>query len=897
MGFWWKRAETDLDREIAHHLHVLAAEYERQGYSRKEAALLAKREFGGSEQIKESCRDERSWAWLNGTTQDMVFGWRMMRRTPVVTVAAVLSLALALGANTAILSLMNVVLWQDLPLANPGQLTAVNWQAHGFPRELADGASGSMIREDGRSVADFFSYPSFQALRRSVSGKAQLAAFSFPNQASVSYDGRPAVARCRPVSGNFLTVLQVRPQLGRLLTDTDDSYGAPPAVVLTHRFWEQALASAPGVVGSALVINNKPHVIVGVLNRSFYGLFPGDGTDVYTPIHDEALLVGPGGKRDLDDNRFWGVSLIARRAPGVAENDIAPALNAVFPTTWSRQPKDKNKTPRIRLDEGRRGLGSLRRDFRNPLLVLGGLVTLLLLIACTNIANLLLARAAARQKEAATRISLGCSRSRLMKQFLTESALLALAGGIASVAVAYLTANLLGEFVSQRGADTVPVAVAFDGRIVAIAGITTALALLLFGLFPAWRASRMPSAIWLKEGSGSVGFSPRHKWNIGRLLVLGQMAMSVVLVMSAVIFTRNLVGIESGDPGFERRNLLMFDLRPGTSGYEKARLNDFYFNLEQRLAATPGVAAVGLASMRPMNIGGWWEDVQLIGRKSSDNASINGVTPNYLPLYTSRLVAGRNIQWTDIASDAKVAVISDDLARKLGGTRVLGQRLRFSDGPPGAIAPEYEIVGIAPVIAPTSMKDRPYAVWLPFGKENGSATVVLRTSQPPRVVLPAVRRTLSALDSHLPLIDVITMEEQISKGLQRERMFATLCDGFGILALLLSVVGLYGVMASNTARRRSEIGLRLALGAMPGEVLAMILREGMALAAVGLLLGLPIVWLGAKYLETELFRMKPLEPASIALAVGALLAAALVAVVIPALRASGIQPAQTLRQE
>jgi predicted permease len=342
---------------------------------------------------------------------------------------------------------------------------------------------------------------------------------------------------------------------------------------------------------------------------------------------------------------------------------------------------------------------------------------------------------------------------------------------------------------------------------------------------------------------------------------------------------------------------MMFDLRPGTSGHERAELKDFYFSLEQRLAATPGVAAVGLASMRPMNIGGWWEDVRLTGRKSSDNASINGVTPNYLPLYTSRLVAGRNIQWTDISGDAKVAVISDDLARKWGGTRVLGQRLKFSDGPPGAEPPEYEIVGIAPAIAATSMKDRPYAVWLPFGKENGSATVVLRTSQPPRFVLPAVRRAMSEIDSHLPLVDLITMEEQISKGLERERMFATLCDGFGILALLLSVVGLYGVMASNTARRRSEIGLRLALGAMPAEVLAMILREGMALAAIGLLLGVPIVWLGSKYLEKELFQMKPLEPESIALAVGALLAAALVAVVIPALRASGIQPARTLRQE
>jgi cell division protein FtsX len=261
------------------------------------------------------------------------------------------------------------------------------------------------------------------------------------------------------------------------------------------------------------------------------------------------------------------------------------------------------------------------------------------------------------------------------------------------------------------------------------------------------------------------------------------------------------------------------------------------------------------------------------------------------------LVAGRNIQWTDIASDAKVAVISQDLAQKLGGNGVLGRRLKSRDRPDGVKSPEYEIIGIAPAIAATSMKDRPFAVWLPLEKESPQVTLVLRTSQPPRIVLPVIRRTMSEIDRSLPLVDVVTMEEQISKGLQRERMFATLCNGFGILALVLSIVGLYGVVAYNTSRRRAEIGIRLALGAMPGQVVSMVLREGMALAALGLFMGLPIVWLGAKYLQKELFQMNPLEPASLLLALAMLLAAALVAVGIPALRASSIQPAQTLRQE
>jgi len=900
MRFPWNRADNELEREIAHHLHELTGEYERQGYSHEEAVRMAKREFGGREQMKEQCRDERGWWWFHGLTQDIVFGMRMMRRTPVVTLAAVLSLALAIGSNTAIVSLMNVVLWQDLPVASPRQLTSVLWQGHGFPKDLLDGGAGTMGPEDGWDVADFFSYASFQSMRRSLAGRASLAAFTFSDQVSVSFGGKARVADERDVSGNFLSTLQAPAQLGRVLSDNDDGYAAAPTVVLSDRFWVRELGAAPDVIGRTLIINDKARVVVGVLDKRFYGLFPGDGTDVYVPLHQGAVL-SPGreaGKRPLDDDRFWCLSLLARRAPGVSESEIRPVMSAVFPTTWSRQPKVAARAPRIHLIGASRGLGFLRQEFRNPLLVLGGLVCLLLLIACTNIANLLMARAAARQKEVATRISLGCSRLRLMRQFLTESALLAAAGGVLSVAVGYLTANLLGEFLARSGRSMVPVTVALDARIFAIAGATSALTLLLFGVFPAWRAARLPSAVWLKESSGSVGYgAPRNRWAAGRVLVLAQMAMSVVLVMSAVIFTRNLLAIEANDPGFDRRDLILFDIRPGTSGYDKTRLKDFYFNLEQRLAATPGVASAGLASVRPMNIGGWWEGVQLVGQSATNNASINGVTPAYLPLYAPKLVAGRNIQWTDITTEAKVAVISDDLARKLGGTSVLGRRLAFFEVPPGVTPPEYEIVGIAPVIAATSMKDKPYAVWVPFGKQNAWATVVLRTAQPPRLVLPAVRKTMSEIDANLPMVDLITMEEQISKGLQRERMFATLCDGFGILALVLSVVGLYGVIAYSTARRRGEIGLRLALGAMPGQVLSMVLGEGMRLAAMGLVLGLPVVWFGSKYLEKELFQMKPLEPASVLMALSVLLGAALVAVGIPALRAAGIQPAEALREE
>lgn len=891
MQWPWNRSDDELERELAHHLHHLAAEFERQGHSREDAMRLARREFGGPEQVKEQCRDERRWSWLSGLRQDIVFGVRMMRRSPVVTAAAVLSLALGIGANTAIFSLMDVVLWRHLPVPHPEQLSLIHWQAPQWAGgELADSSSGSIVEgEQGGVFADFFSNPAFEAMRDSTAGMAAVSAYTYQSEASVSFAGRPVVASRRHVGGDFFSTLAVRTVMGRPISLSDDRAAAPSVAVVSHRFWAGALGAERSVIGRRITIDNRPHVVLGVLDPAFYGMMPGDATDIYTP-----LAHAPAGEFSPHDNRRWSISLIARRSPGVSDAQLQPALQAAFSSSWSRTPADLKTAPQIRLDDGSRGLGWLRRAFRNPLFVLGGLVGLLLVIACANIANLLLARATARQKEVALRVSLGCSRARLMRQFLTESALLAGLGGAASVLVAYLTVGVLGRFMTGRS--QLPVDVAPDFRMFAIVGLLTGVALLLFGLLPAWRGSRQQTAGSLKEGAGSLGGASRHKWGPGRLLILAQMAMSVVLVMSAVLFLRNLLAIQSADPGFDRRNLILFSVRPGTSGYDQSRLPGFYAELERQLAGTPGVESAGLASHRPMNIGGWWQRVSLEGASEWHSASINGVTPTYLPLYTPGVIAGRNLTWSDIRNDARVVVISEDLARQLGGPGVLGRRLLF-DRRPGTAPPAYEIVGIAPAIAATSMKERPFAVWQPMAKGTPVVTAVLRTSQPPLTVLPMIREVMAGIDRNLPMVETITMEDQIARGLQRERMFATLCAGFGILALVLTVVGLYGVIAYNTSRRRGEIGVRLALGAMPADVVLMVLRDGLWLAVLGILAGIPIVWTGAKYVEKELHQMKPLDPASFALALGVLLAAAVLAVGIPALRASALDPTDALRQE
>lgn len=892
----WNRNEADLDREIRHHLHELAAEYQRQGYTSAEARRMARRQFGGPEQIKEECRDESRWAFWTGFRQDVAFGLRMMRKAPVVTAAAVLSLALGIGATTAIGSLMSTVLWRHLPLPDPQQITVVNWRGQGFPRDLADAGSGSMYPLGGAAVADFFPYSAFTAMRKAVAPQGTLAAHTYANRVSVSFAGNASVAWERPVSGNFFAMLQARPAQGRLFSDSDDSSAANAVVVVSHRFWRASLNADPNVVGQVVRINDRPRAIAGVLNESFYGLVPGDPTDIYTPVHHSAhMMESFRGTSPLSSDRFWCISLLLRRNPGVMEAHVKDVLQGAFRSTWTRVPGDMAKAPEVYLEDGSGGLGSLRREFRSPLWILGALIGLLLMIACTNIANLLLARASGRAKEIAMRVSMGCSRARLMRQFLTESALLAALGGSGAVVVGFATANLLGEFLSGSENGTA-VAVDMDARLFLIAGLVTVLALFLFGLFPAWQGSRLSVVDATKEGGGSIGSTSRRGLSNARLLVLAQMAMSVVLVMAAVLFVRNLIGARSVDPGFERRNLVLFNVRPGVSGYEKSRLPQFYSNLERRMAEVPGVATAGLSGMRPMDGGGWWEDVNLPGETKKQIVSVNGVTPGYLSLVAPRLIAGRFITTSDIQAKAKVAVISEDLAQHFGGAAALGNTLEFQ-GPPNAPGDRFEIAGVIPAIASNSIKDRRPTVWLPLDAQSAEVTVMLRTQGPPEAVLPAIQQAMREIDRNLPMVDVITMEGQIAKVLQNERMFATLCGGLGILALVLSVVGLYGVTWYGASRRRPEIGVRLALGAVPRDVLLMVLREGVLLAGAGMALGIPAIWFASRFLEKELYNLKPLDPYSLTVAAVILFAAAFVAVAIPAYRASALHPLDALRHD
>ncbi|MGC4055972.1 MAG: ABC transporter permease [Paludibaculum sp.] len=576
----WTRKESDLEREVRYHLEALAEGFEREGLSPAEAMLRARREFGGVELYKEQCRDERGWQPLTQLWQDLVFGVRMMRKAPAVTAAAVLSLALGIGATTAILALMDAVLWRTLAVPHPEQLTEVLWQAKERPEGLYRSSSGSMYRDGATHVADFFSRSALDTFRTRLQ-RIDIAAHLNPDDVSTSYAGVTSVARLRPVTGNFFTMLHVRPIVGRLLLPADDRAEAPLTVVVTHTFWESNLRSDPKAIGQALRINNRAYTIAGVLPAEFGGIATGDTTDLYTTIEHSPAVLEPDSmeRRGATDPMSWYLQVLARRSPGVETEALVPEVNALFRGTWVAQPGNDEEAPRIRLQEASGGIGSLRREFGNPLAMLLVLVGFVLLTACANIMNLMLARADSRRREVALRVSLGCSRARLMRQFFTESALLASLGGVLSIGVAYATAN----FAVTLMPGDLRLNLQVDYRVILATLAVTALTTLAFGLYPAWRAAQLDAAPALKEGSSGSG-GVRHTWIApGKIMVLAQVALSVLLVAAGAAFNAHLRKIVTRDTGFERTRLLMFDLRPGESGYHEEKLRQFYIQLEQRL--------------------------------------------------------------------------------------------------------------------------------------------------------------------------------------------------------------------------------------------------------------------------------------------------------------------------
>jgi predicted permease len=829
--------------------------------------------------------------------QDLRYGLRMFIKKPGFTLIAVLSLALGIGANTAIFSLLDAVLLKSLPVQNPEQLVL-----------FGKGENAGLTNSFPDQSTDLFSYPFYrQAQQRTdvFSGVAGLLSIPWNVHGFVNGSGDIEKLQVQLVTGSYFPVLGVNASLGRVLTETDDqNQGGHPVAVVSHAWWERRLGRDPSVVGKTVNIDNIIYTIVGVAPKEFFGTTVGNAPDMWVPLSMEKQLPPAhwDGRNEPADQSLY---LIARLKDGVAAEQASPGINLLFKqwlgTLESRLPAEKKQqniqNASIDLTPASRGLSSLREQFSLSLKVLMGVVFLVLLIASANVANLLLAHGAARTREFAVRMAVGAGRLRLVRQLFTESALLALLGGLAGVALSWWGSRLL-LLMASDGPDALPVDVKPNLRLLGFAFGVSVLCAVVFGIAPALRASRIEPNTSLK--GGKTGSASRNL--LGKAFVAAQVALSLLLLVGAGLFVRTLINLQSIPSGFNQENAVLFQVDTSATGLkgDDPKLPVLLREVEDKVKTVPGVQSASFAFII-FNQGFW------TGRAHSRDDNIpegqsrtlrnNVVGADFFAVMGLPLVQGRGFGTQDTERSQKVAVVSESMAKRFfpNGSPV-GQR--FGLGP--STSPEdIEVIGVVKDAKYGSLKEefRPMAFY-PYTQMPGAlSNLVVRFSGPESAVVPQVRQTIKQINRNLPVDDVVSLSDHIGRSLVPQKLVARLASFFGLLALLLACIGLYGVMSYGVARRTNEIGIRMALGARGVSVLWLVLREALVLVVIGSMVGLFASWMLTKKAASLLYELTPNDPVTITLATLLLAAVALVAGYLPARRASRVDPMVALRDE
>ena len=730
----------------------------------------------------------------------------------------------------------------------------------------------------------------------------------FATSMTVVWRGQSERASGELVSGNYFDVLGVRPAAGRVFNAADDQTpGGHPIAVLTYGYWMRRFGGDPSVIGQTVNVNGHPLTIVGVTAQGFSGLQVGQAADVMVPLMMKAQMTPTW--NDLDNRRSRWLNVFARLQPGVSRQQADAAMNVIYrqvnemeiqqipnPSASFRQ---RFTSKHLDILPGARGLSDLRTQFSTPLIVLMSMVGLVLLIACANVANLMLARTTARQKEIALRLALGAGRGRIVRQHLVESSLLALAGAVLGLLMATWTGGLLLAALPGDQASS-NLSAAPDARVVLFALALGMLTALIFGVAPALAATRSTVTSALKEEAGAVVGGGRQA-RLRRLLVVGQVAMSMLLLAGAGLFARSLYNLKSIDPGFRVDNLVAFSVDPSLSGYNNASAVSLYERMQNELSAVPGVRSVSMSEVGALTGNDWSMTIHVEGYQAKEgedmNPSVDGVGPRYFATMGIPVLAGREFADTDTKGTPKVAIINETMAKYFfGTTNPIGRRFGIGRSQ----AADIEIVGVVKDVRSLQLRnDAPRFIYLPYRQDDSltSLTFYVRSQQDGAAAAAAVRQAVQRLDPNLPIFDMKSMEVQVDESLFIERMVAVLSVAFGALATLLAALGLYGVMSYAVARRTREIGIRMALGAERGRVLWLVLREVAVLAFAGIAGGLVIaLWL-TRQVQSQLFGLSPNDPVSIGVATLLLGGIALLAGYVPARRATAIDPMIALRTE
>jgi putative ABC transport system permease protein len=834
--------------------------------------------------------------------QELRFSVRTLRNNPGFTAVAVFTLALGIGANAGIFSVMQQVLLQRLPVAHAEQLVLL----------YSPGPKQGHVESDEVDGSESFSYPMYKDLRDQLTRPggvlAGLAAKAdFP--VSLASRGQTERADADLVSGNYFDVLGVQPLLGRTLQPADSATdGGNPVVMLGYGYWQKRFGSDPRILNESVLINDRPMTVVGVVNAGFHGIQLGRIPDVYIPITMKPVIT-PSSNGLTEHNDYW-VKVFGRLKPGMSREKtmagIAPTYSALLADELPLNKNFKEKTKaaflarKIILRDGARGRPLLENDTRQQLLTLMGMVTLVLLIACANVAALQIARGAARQKEIALRLSLGGSRWQLIRQLVIESCLLSLLGAAFGLFIASWISTALAHFAAvNEVADGLSSALSIP--VLLFAAGTAIVSGVLFGVAPALRATRVDLVSTLKEQSGGLSSGVSHA-TLRKGLVISQVALTLLLVTVAGGFVRSLYNLKHVDLGLQATNVLQFSVAPSLNGYSKQRSLDFFRQLEERMGALPGVRSLSGVeesllsdSDRSSNVTAEGEAPDVAG---SRDVMRNGVGAGHFSNLGIPLLQGREFTREDGSTSPKVAVVNESMVKTFFPDRsALGRHLKFGGGKDPL---NIEIVGIVRDSHHMDVKEKPKPfVYIPYSQEEtvDRLTYYVRTSQDPAVLAATVRQTVQELDPSLPIFNERTFLEQIDRQLSRDRLVAVLAAMFGGLAALLAAIGIYGLLAYTVTQRTREIGVRMALGAGPERVGNMILAEVAKLVGIGILLGLPLAYGLGKIINSMLFGVKTFEAMAIAVALLTLGIVALAAGFIPVRRATRVDPMVALRYE
>jgi predicted permease len=919
-----KKADREIEDEMRFHLEKQIELHVTAGMSPEEARRQALIEFGGVHQTRENVRETRGIHFLDVIAQDTRYAWRLLRKTPVFTSIAVLTLALGIGMNTAIFSLIDGVLFRTLPAHKPQELVLVKW--HARKRPLLMSQRGYGYCESNFQGTDYrgcsFSLPWFKEVAAQTNLFSGVAAMAGAGRINLSGNGPATIINtAQRVSGSFFPTLGIGAFAGRTILPSDDNVSAPAVMVISYGYWESAFGGAKDTIGKMVRLNGVPFTIVGIMARDFSGITAGDQIDVWVPLSSEARL-NPDWTPKEDDYQFWKVDILARLNPGVQRKQATAILTGMFRNHAFNAPKpifQAADDPGIELPSAQDALYYPRAQTMNPLYVAMTAVGLVLLIACANIGGLLLTRSAARSREIAVRLTLGARRGRIVSQLLIESLLLSLAGGALGLLIGRWGSRVIILMVKTELSEPSPFMASFDWRVLAFTFAVALIAAILFGLAPALRSLRVDLTPSLKSGSAaSAGDARQGRWfTLGSGLVVAQVTLAIVALMGAGLLLRTLTNLKSVELGFDPKNILLFGVDPSLAGYKPAQIPSLNQELQEKFAALPSVKSVSY-SWEPLLAGSLWDTSFHPAGTPDDHVEDTDympVGPGFFNAMRIPLKIGRDFNTADYAiataresrpRDANPdpnappipVIVNETFARRyLGNSNPIDQHIEQSkpEDKTEPRGPGWRIIAVAGDTKYDGLRaDVRPVMYAPL---SGGGFFSIRTAGDPRQLVPAIRDLVTRRDSNLAIYRVRTQMEQMNEQMHVERLLTQLSLFFGILALILACGGIYGLLSYEVTRRTREIGIRMAIGAQRMDVITMVVRQGVVLSLSGVICGVAAAYGVTRIMNTMLYHVKAMDPMTLAAVSVLLFLVSLVACFLPACRATRVDPLIALRYE